>query len=106
MPFFEILIIKIVKQNHKLDCVRSNEAHPYPKDDNPLLSELSTYLEASGINDPFLKIYITTVPLEYFPLVVFLYVVAQINKFGYDPATSYSPLSFLPRFLLFRFCCC
>jgi len=75
-------------------CVCSNEAHPYPKDDNPLLSELSSYLEASGINDPFLKIYITTVPLEYFPLVVFLYVIAQINKFGYDQATSQPSFSF------------
>jgi len=67
---------------------RDKDRNPYPKDDNPLLFELSTYLETSGINDPFLKIYITTTPLEFFPLIVFLYVISQITKFGYDPATS------------------
>jgi len=67
---------------------RDSEGHPYPPEANPLFSELSAYLETSGINDPFLKIYITTVPLEFFPLVVFLYLISQINKFGYDAQTS------------------
>jgi hypothetical protein len=45
---------------------------PYPEEDNPLLSELSRYLETAGINDPFMKIYITTyvqflIPSHSFP---------------------------------------
>ena len=29
---------------------------PYPKEENPLMFELTTYLESSGICDPFAKV--------------------------------------------------
>eukprot|EP01100_Stratorugosa_tubuloviscum_P013540 TRINITY_DN682_c0_g1_i1.p1 TRINITY_DN682_c0_g1~~TRINITY_DN682_c0_g1_i1.p1 ORF type:complete len:1155 (-),score=441.79 TRINITY_DN682_c0_g1_i1:57-3521(-) len=60
----------------------SPETHSNLSDANPLLSELTTYLEASGFFDPLTKIYITTKPLDYFPLVVFLFIVSQLNNYG------------------------
>jgi len=60
------------------------ETKPYPGEDNPLLSELSKYLETVGINDPFTKIYITTQPIDNFPLLLFIYVISQLPKYQYD----------------------
>jgi WASH complex subunit strumpellin len=64
---------------------KSPETKPYPDDsENPLLSELSKYLEAVGINDPMTKIYITTQPLPYFPLFMLFFLLVQAPKFRYD----------------------
>jgi len=49
---------------------------------------VSTYVEACGLNDAFKKIYITTKPLDNFPVVTFLYVIAQLPKFAYDQQTG------------------
>ena len=57
---------------------------PYPADDNELLPTLSNYLEASGINHPSTKIYITTEPLDNIPLIMFLFVTAQFPRFKYE----------------------
>jgi WASH complex subunit strumpellin len=56
---------------------------PYPKESNPLLYELSTYLDWAGISNPYMKIYITTKNLEYFSVLSFLFVVSQLSKLTY-----------------------
>lgn len=53
------------------------DAVPYPSEDNPLLPELSKYLETTGLHDPYTKIYITTHPLPAFPCLMFLFVVSH-----------------------------
>ena len=62
------------------------EQKPYPgsDDDNPLLVELSRFLETAGISDPFTKIYITTDPLDAVPLLVFLFAISVLPKFAYS----------------------
>eukprot|EP01095_Lingulamoeba_sp_RSL-Kostka_P008709 TRINITY_DN2957_c0_g1_i1.p1 TRINITY_DN2957_c0_g1~~TRINITY_DN2957_c0_g1_i1.p1 ORF type:complete len:242 (+),score=55.05 TRINITY_DN2957_c0_g1_i1:29-754(+) len=58
---------------------------PYPDEhENPLLSELSKLCEHSGISDPLSKIYITTTPIEFFPLLMFLFVISQVTNFTYN----------------------
>ncbi|XP_058869714.1 WASH complex subunit 5 isoform X2 [Acipenser ruthenus] len=57
---------------------------PYPKEDNPLLYEIAAYLEAAGVHNPLNKIYITTKRLSYFPIVNFLFLVAQLPKLHYN----------------------
>jgi WASH complex subunit strumpellin len=62
------------------------DAVPYPSEDNPLLSELSKYLETTGLHDPYSKIYITTSPLSAFPCLMFLFVISQATKYAYSPS--------------------
>lgn len=57
---------------------------PYPKEDNTLLYEFTAYLEAAGIHNPLNKIYITTKRLPYFPIVNFLFLIAQLPKLQYN----------------------
>lgn len=57
---------------------------PYPKESNPLLYELSTYLDWAGISNPYMKIYVTTRNLEYFSVLSFLFVVSQLAKLTYS----------------------
>eukprot|EP01104_Vermistella_antarctica_P006079 TRINITY_DN16810_c0_g1_i1.p1 TRINITY_DN16810_c0_g1~~TRINITY_DN16810_c0_g1_i1.p1 ORF type:complete len:1181 (+),score=374.81 TRINITY_DN16810_c0_g1_i1:155-3697(+) len=59
----------------------SPESKPYPSDDNPLLPELSACLETAGINDPFTKIYITTTPIDKFPLLMFFLLASQLPNY-------------------------
>ncbi|XP_046858069.1 WASH complex subunit 5-like [Xenia sp. Carnegie-2017] len=69
--------------------IKDIEAHyqdpnkPYPSEENPLMSELSTYLESAGIHDPLKKIYITTQRIGYLPLLTMLCVVSQLPKVVY-----------------------
>ncbi|CAN8006003.1 unnamed protein product, partial [Ixodes pacificus] len=56
---------------------------PYPKEDNPLLMELATYLEWSGIYRPLAKIYVTTKPIGNLPLFMMLFTVTHMTKFTY-----------------------
>ncbi|XP_077991105.1 WASH complex subunit 5-like [Glandiceps talaboti] len=56
---------------------------PYPKEENPLMYELTSYLESAGISNPFTKIYITTKRIPYFPLFAFLFVIAHLPKLQY-----------------------
>jgi WASH complex subunit strumpellin len=58
-------------------------SRPYPKEDNPLMSELTSYLESAGISSPLTKIYITTKKLQHVPLIVFLVVTANLPKLTY-----------------------
>ncbi|XP_021107803.1 WASH complex subunit 5 isoform X3 [Heterocephalus glaber] len=57
---------------------------PYPKEDNTLLYEITAYLEAAGIHNPLNKIYITTKRLPYFPVVNFVFLIAQLPKLQYN----------------------
>uniref|UniRef100_A0A665TGR1 WASH complex subunit 5 n=1 Tax=Echeneis naucrates TaxID=173247 RepID=A0A665TGR1_ECHNA len=57
---------------------------PYPKEDNTLLYEITAYLEAAGIHNPLNKIYITTKRLPYFPIINFLFFIAQLPKLQYS----------------------
>ncbi|CAH1773129.1 unnamed protein product [Owenia fusiformis] len=56
---------------------------PYPKEENPLMFELTSYLECVGVHNPLSKIYITTKRLQYFSLFNFLFVISQIPKLVY-----------------------
>lgn len=56
---------------------------PYPNDNNPLMYELSNYLEWTGISDPLAKIYITTGPLKHISLFLFLFTVFHLSKLTY-----------------------
>ncbi|XP_069477717.1 WASH complex subunit 5 isoform X2 [Ambystoma mexicanum] len=56
---------------------------PYPKEDNSLLYEITAYLEAAGNHNPLNKIYITTKRISYFPVVIFVFLIAQLPKLQY-----------------------
>lgn len=58
-------------------------AKPYPKENNPLMYELTSYVEAAGFHNPLRKIYITTERLPYFPLFTFLMTISHLNKLIY-----------------------
>ncbi|XP_077866142.1 WASH complex subunit 5-like [Saccoglossus kowalevskii] len=81
-------------QNLNNSLMSDIEAHyqdptlPYPKDENPLLYELTSYLECAGINNPFTKIYTTTKRVPYFPLFAFLLVISQMPKMQYTKAVA------------------
>jgi WASH complex subunit strumpellin len=60
---------------------------PYPPPENTLIADLSTYLELSGVNDPLTKIYVTAeLRTRHMPLLVFLFVLSELQNFAYDPA--------------------
>lgn len=61
---------------------------PYPSEDNPLLYELASYLEAMGINNPCLKIYITTKKTPYFSLLAAILVICQLSKLTFTKSIS------------------
>ncbi|EDO30084.1 predicted protein [Nematostella vectensis] len=69
--------------------LRDIEAHyqdpslPYPKEDNPLMFELTSYLEWAGIHNPLNKIYVTTKKYPFFAMLNFLCVISQIPKLIY-----------------------
>ncbi|XP_071441255.1 WASH complex subunit 5 isoform X2 [Hetaerina americana] len=56
---------------------------PYPKDDNPLLYELSLYLDWAGLGDPMAKIYVTTRNLQHISLLSFLFLAHCLPKLQY-----------------------
>lgn len=65
---------------------RDPKTKPYPgTDGNPILVELNKYLENTGANDPFQKIYITVdAPLDGLAALFMLFVVAYMPKLQYD----------------------
>lgn len=56
---------------------------PYPKEDNPLMYELASYLDWAGISNPLAKIYTTTLPLVHISLFTFLFIAGQLTKLAY-----------------------
>lgn len=68
---------------------KNPETKPYPdSNENPLLAELSEYLEYVGINDPITKIYITTKPLDFFPMFMFFLFLSLSGKFTLNKKLS------------------
>lgn len=61
---------------------------PYPKEDNPLMYELTAYLESAGFHDPLAKIYITTKRLPHFSLFNSLFVLSHLPKLVYSKSIS------------------
>lgn len=62
------------------------DSKPYPG--NPVLPDISQYLETAGINDPLTKIYITSEPLEGIAVLMFLFVLAQTEKLTWSSQMS------------------
>ena len=56
---------------------------PYPGGNNPLMFELSSYLEATGLHDPSTKIYIATMQIHNMSLIMFLFLYTQLSKLTY-----------------------
>lgn len=56
---------------------------PYPKEENPLMFDMTTYLEWAGITDPLAKIYITTKSVPQFSLFMFVFLISQLSKLSY-----------------------
>ena len=50
----------------------------------PSSATSASMLETSGINNPLTKIYITTQPLDHFPLIVFLFTLANLHHLHYN----------------------
>jgi WASH complex subunit strumpellin len=64
-------------KNHYRDPEKFN----YPgKDDNSLLFETTSLLEACGMDDPLQKIYVTSDPLEGLPQLLFLFLISYLPK--------------------------
>ncbi|XP_065061996.1 WASH complex subunit 5-like [Rhopilema esculentum] len=61
---------------------------PYPEEENPLLYELTSYLESTGISNPFAKIYVTNKRIPSFSLFNMVYVISQIGKLSYVKGLS------------------
>ncbi|KAJ5073715.1 wash complex subunit strumpellin [Anaeramoeba ignava] len=59
------------------------EIKPYVNDS--LLSELTMYLDTCGMNDPLMKIYVTTEPIQELPLVILFLVISNLNQLSYNP---------------------
>ncbi|CAK8692488.1 unnamed protein product [Clavelina lepadiformis] len=56
---------------------------PYPSEDNPMMYELTTFLDAAGMSDPLKKIYVTTKRLPHFALLCFVFTISQLQKLQY-----------------------
>ncbi|KAL0488232.1 WASH complex subunit strumpellin [Acrasis kona] len=63
---------------------RSPSDRPYPNKENPLLAEVSEYLDTAGMTNPISKVYITCEPLEDIGLIMCLFVIAHMSRFTYD----------------------
>ena len=60
---------------------RDPEQYPYPSSSsNPLMEETTNLLAACGMDDPMLKIYITTNPLEGIPQILLLFLLTYLPK--------------------------
>lgn len=55
---------------------------------NPVLPDVSEYLENTGINNPISKIYITSEPLPGFPCLMFLFVLSQVGEYQWNKKLS------------------
>lgn len=61
------------------------EHKPYPPQENTLLTELSEYLQLSGMEDPLTKIYVAAeLRAKHLPLLLALFVIQQLKAFEYD----------------------
>jgi len=60
--------------------------NPYPNQDNPMMFELTNFLDLAGMDDPLAKIYITTKPVQDLALLCFLVTIAYLQKVQYSKA--------------------
>lgn len=56
---------------------------PYPSEESFLLYNLASQLDAVGLGDPAMKIYVTTTNLNYLSALAFLFSLSQISKLHY-----------------------
>ena len=77
----------------------------YPPEKNPVLYEMTTLLEACGLDDPQQKIYITTTPLEGLSELLFIFLLTYLPKvcalISHSHLLFSSVLTFLP---VYRIC--
>ncbi|XP_078609635.1 WASH complex subunit 5-like [Branchiostoma floridae x Branchiostoma japonicum] len=91
---FDSKFLACALQTFNESLLANIEAHyqdpslPYPKEDNPLMFELTSYLECAGINNPLNKIYVTTQRLPYLSLLNFLFVISQLSRLQYVKAVG------------------
>ena len=74
---FNNLLLSDIQAHYK------DPTKPYPGDNNPLMFELATYLEAAGLHDPSTKIYIATTQQSNISLIKFLLLFTQLSKLTY-----------------------
>jgi len=60
------------------------DSKPYPHEENPLLPELSSYLQSAGMQDPLCQIYVTSKPMPHIALWLTLFLVHHMGKLVYD----------------------
>lgn len=65
---------------------RKPHISPYPDDDNAVLGDLSEHLNFVGICNPMAKIYITCDPLPCLPIILFLYIISELNGLMWNTA--------------------
>ena len=80
LEVFNAALIKDLQLHYS----RPDSVAVYPGRLTTVLSDISAYLETSGINNPLTKIYITTESLEHFPLVIFLFTLSQLQHLTYN----------------------
>lgn len=66
--------------NDVVNHYRHPERYNYPSKENPLLFEITNLIEACGMDDPFQKVYITSLPLEGLPQLLFLFLISYLPK--------------------------
>jgi len=75
-----------------LTAVESHYENPdensYPSEGNPIMFELTNFLDNAGMGDPLAKIYITTKRIPHFSLLCFLCTVVELQKVQYNKSTS------------------
>lgn len=73
----------------------TDPSKPYPSEENPLMYELTSYLEAAGFHNPLRKIYITWPKMPHFALFTFLMTLSHLGRLSYnksiDSLTSKRP---------------
>jgi len=86
---FDSQILSSALQTFNQALLNDIEAHysdpnlPYPGEDNALLYELTSYLESTGISNPYSKIYVTNKRVQVLSLITMLYVISQLSKLHY-----------------------
>ena len=79
---FDEVVMRDIQAHYK------DPSLPYPAEDNSLLYELTSYLEAIGLGNPCLKIYITANKHPLFPLFAALTVIGQISKLSFQKSLN------------------
>jgi WASH complex subunit strumpellin len=76
---------------------------PIPDANNPVFFETTVLLEASGLDDPLQKIYVTSQPLEGLPVLLLLFLLAYLPKVSDPRYTILLPLDSPDSPLFFSF---